>query len=140
MKNTGKSSERDFESRLDALGKRAYYTRLVDAAEVVGRTGRIGFSRSQPSDYVVTLHGNTFYAEVKSTVHEKLFQFSLLRTSQSGAAIMILGAGGEYWIFLHHLLTGNWYRIPYRVVFDAKQNGRASLSWIELEDYLYDFS
>jgi hypothetical protein len=71
-KNSGKPSESDFEDILSRLGKRAYCYRIVDAAEVRGRTGRIGFIRPAPSDYIVTIDGQTSYSEVKSTTDTSL--------------------------------------------------------------------
>lgn len=133
--NSGKPSERDFEARLDGLGKRAYYHRLVDAAEVKGRTGRLGFSRPMPSDYVVVLDGHTFFAEVKSTTHKTAFSFGLLRTKQSADATMIIGAGGTYDVFVHRVETNEWFRFSYALVAAAKARGRASLQWSELEPY-----
>lgn len=139
-KNTGKPSEEAFEEHLDRMGKRSYYYRCVDAAEVRGRTGKIGFTRPAPSDYVVTHNGVTFYAEVKSTQHPTAFQFSLLRTVQSGIAKQVLAAGGGYWVFLHHLPTNIWYRIPYQFIQSVKDLGKSSVPWANLERFQYALS
>jgi penicillin-binding protein-related factor A (putative recombinase) len=93
----------------------------------------------RPSDRLVTFEGETFYAEVKSTTHERLFPFSLLRPTQSGYATMILAAGGRYDIFVHSLFHDRWYRVPYAAVKAAVKEGRGSFRWDELEPYTWSF-
>ena len=115
------------------LGKRAFFTRLVDAAEIKGKTGKIAKSASsQPSDYILTLDGLTSYAEVKSTGHKTSFAFSLLRPDQVGAAKQVTAAGGSYLIFVHSLVLDRWFCIPWSVIQLAKDEGRGSLAWDEL--------
>lgn len=131
-KNTGKPSETFFESVWQRLGKRAYCYRIADAAEVRGRTGKIGLTRATPSDYIVTYNG-TFYAEVKSTQNPTSFPFSLLKKGQSAAAPQVVTAGGGYFVFAHNLTTNTWYRIPYEVIRAVKDVGKASIPWSEME-------
>lgn len=140
-KNTGKPSEQAFEAYLNSLGKRCYWYRFVDAAEIVGRTGRIaGSIRPAPSDYLVVRDGVTEFAEVKSTSGSS-FSFSLLRRTQSAAARMAIAAGGVYFIYLHDLTRNQWYRIPYTFI-DAWRiaTGRSSAPWINLKEFLYELS
>lgn len=139
-RNTGKSSEQIFEETLGRLGKRCYYYRIVDAAEVRGRTGKIGFTRPAPSDYIVTLDGFTFYAEVKSTQDQSAFRFSLLRTKQSAAARQILAAGGSYFVMIHRLTTGTWYRVSYDLIDQVKAEGKASIPWANLEAFAWNIT
>jgi penicillin-binding protein-related factor A (putative recombinase) len=134
MKNTGKPSEGLFEGHWQRLGKRAYCYRVADAAEVRGRTGRIGLTRATPSDYIVSTDGETFYAEVKSTQEKTSFPFSLLKKGQKSAAPQIVSAGGGYFVFVHNLTTGTWYRIPWQVIQAVKDLGRSSIPWTELEN------
>jgi len=136
-KNTGKPSEMAFERRIRALGKSAWFFRFMDAAEVVGRTGKGGFIRPQPSDYMLVIRGITIFAEVKSTTSATSFAFSLLRPTQSAMAEMIEVAGGIYKIFVHRLDTDQWYNIPYSLVRSTKAAGRSSLPWAQLEEYLW---
>lgn len=137
-KNTGKSSENLFQGHFDKLGKRATYDRLLDAADVRGATGRIGYTPSQPSDYILTIDGITSYAEVKSTSHKTCFPFDLLRKTQSARAAIILAAGGVYDIYLHRIPTGDWYVIPYQVVQAVKDRGRSSIPWVDLIPFLQE--
>jgi len=134
-KNNGKPSEDDFETILDRLGKRAYCHRLVDAAEVRGRTGHIGFTRPAPSDYIVTIDGRTDYSEVKSTLDPSAFRFALLRKKQSAAAIQIVAAGGGYFVYVHSLIQDRWFKIPYAKILETKEAGKASITWSDLKDY-----
>lgn len=130
-KNTGKPSEQEFERIWNTLGKRAWVHRLVDAAEVRGRTGKAGFTRSAPSDYIVA-HKGVHFAEVKSTQDPTAFRFSLLRTIPSAMAVMILAAGGDYLVYIHRLPTNEWFCIPYQMIRDCPTR---SLTWKELENY-----
>lgn len=134
-KNSGKGSEHLFEGALNSLGKRAYYCRLVDAAEVYGRVGKKGNIRPQPSDYIVTIDGHTTYAEVKSTHDVSAFRFSLLRTKQSAAAKQIVGAGGDYFVYVHRIPTDQWFRIPYQRIIQVQDAGKASIPWSELQEH-----
>jgi len=130
-KNTGKPSEQEFERIWKKLGKGAWTWRVVDAAEVRGRTGKIGYTRAAPSDYIVANQG-VHFAEVKSSQDPTAFRFSLLRTAPSAMAVMILAAGGEYLVYVHRVLTDEWFRIPYQVI---KNHSTRSLTWKELENY-----
>jgi penicillin-binding protein-related factor A (putative recombinase) len=132
MRNSGKPSEQIFEDYFASLGKRAYLHRLVDAAEVRGRTGKVGQIRPAPADYIVTCDGQTFYAEVKSTTHETRFSLSLLRTSQSAAAKQVLAAGGDYFVYIHSIARNEWFKAPYRSLQLLKQQGVSSVKWCDL--------
>jgi penicillin-binding protein-related factor A (putative recombinase) len=129
MRNTGKPSEEEFEEYFKSFGKRAYVHRFVDAAEIKGRTGKVGEARPAPADYLVTVDGETFYAEVKSTEHETRFAFSLLRTVQSAIAKQVLAAGGDYCLYIHSLHLNQWFKVPYSQV---KSSPKKSLTWEEL--------
>ncbi|MBN7759812.1 hypothetical protein JYP52_01570 [Nitratireductor aquibiodomus] len=130
-KNTGKPSEQEFERIWDRLGKSAWYWRVVDAAEVRGRTGKSGFTRSAPSDYVVA-HDGIHFAEVKSTQDDTAFRFSLLRTKPSAMAKMIVTAGGDYFVYIHRMKTGEWFKVPFSVI---DNHPKRSLTWPELKEY-----
>lgn len=137
-KNTGKPSERAFEARLSSAGKAAYFYRIKDAAAIKGLTGKIGNVDATPSDYIVVIDGLTEFAEVKSTLDPERFSFSLLGKGQNSHAQRILTAGGGYRIYIHALVSGQWYRIP-RLAIDSYQKfGRASLRWDEMNFYRWD--
>lgn len=137
MKNTGKPTEALFEASITALGKRGYWYRIKDAAAIKGLTGSVGVGvDATPSDYICAVWGLTFFAEVKSTQHETLFEFGLLKTGQNAHGRRIIAAGGDYLIFVHRLTTGDWYKIPMWVVHDYEAGaGRRSITWNEMEKY-----
>jgi len=134
-RNTGKSSEDDFEALLKLEGKRAYFHRFIDASDVRGLTGKVGDVPAQPSDYIIVLDGVTSFAEVKSTGDTTAFRFTLLRSTQSAAALQIENAGGGYLIFVQALaLPGKpWFIIPYRNIRAAKDSGKSSIKWSDLQ-------
>lgn len=134
-KNTGKTSENLFETYLNALGKRVYFYRVADAAEIQGRTGTIGTVRPTPSDYIVTFNGTTSYNEVKSTQNKTSFPFSLIKKGQNAAAKQVLAAGGEYFVFVHSLILNQWFKIPYQHIENIKLSGKSSIKWDDLKEY-----
>lgn len=136
-KNTGKKSENSFEAQLTKLGKRAYFHRLTDAADVKGRTGVVGYQPKQPSDYMIVLDGQTSFAEVKSTQNQTSFPFSLLKPGQTAHAKRILAAGGNYLVFVHNLTTDVWYRIPMSVIEAVKARGNQSIPWSDLSEFVW---
>ena len=136
-KNTGKPSEQKWEDHFTGLGKVAYFYRVVDAAEVRGRTGKIGFIRPAPSDYVLVHSGRMSFAEVKSTQAKTSFPFSVLRTTQSAVATMVIAAGGTYDVFIHNINDDCWYRVPYQLIQSVKDSGRSSIPWEQLQDFKY---
>lgn len=134
--NTGKPSEKIWEDSFARQGKRAFTHRFVDAAEIKGKTGKVAVGASpQPSDFLLVNNGLTFFCEVKSTQNETSFPFSMLRTTQSAMAKMILAAGGGYRIYIHSLALDQWFCIPYQVVLDVKAAGASSIKWPILAPY-----
>lgn len=134
-RNTGQSTQAEFESIWQRLGKKAFCYRVPDAAEVKGRTGRIGFTRAAPSDYILVYDGSVEFAEVKSTFDDKRFSFHLLKKGQHAAARQVLRAGGEYVVFVQRLPDRTWFRIPYSQIEQVMKKGKASLTWLELDHY-----
>lgn len=133
MKNTGRPSEKAFEAFFKAKGKDAYLHRLVDAAEIRGRTGVVGQARAQPADYILIYNEQMCFAEVKSTTNQTAFAFSLLRSSQTAAARQILAAGGAYLVFAHSLALSQWYVISYQTILTYMADDKASIKWEDLE-------
>lgn len=132
MSKTGKSEQTEFENHWKAVGKAAFNYRMVDAAEVRGRTKKAGFTRRAPADYIVTHAGQTFYAEVKSCNEPVSFPFAQI--DQKSFAEMITIAGGQYWLFIKSTLYGNWYKVPYSVVQSSQKK---SIRWSELADFVW---
>ncbi len=129
VQNTGKPTEEEFEGIHARFGKRAFLDRLVDAAEIKGRTGRIGNTRAQSSDYIRVFDGATEFAEVKSTHDPTAFRFSLLKKKQKAKAAMITSAGGSYVVYVQRLPMGLWYRVPYHCI---QNHPTQSMPWDSL--------
>ena len=66
-----KQAEKDFESFMNARGKKAYVHRLTDTAQAKATGGKKAFVVNQPSDYLGVLDGNTFFGEVKTSKSSK---------------------------------------------------------------------
>lgn len=133
MKNTGKPSEEIFDTHFLRLGKRAYVHKFTDASEVTGMNkGRVGSGfvnvKAQPADRLVVLDGQMFLAEVKSStaLHDR-FDTKLLKKGQNAAGAQAIAAGGAYWIYYHHIATGEWFRFPYSLVRAHKDAGQSSI-------------
>lgn len=132
MGKAWQKAEDEFDAYIASLGKRAWVHKLTDAAEVRGRTGRIGKMRDQPCDRIVVIDGQTYFAEIKSTSDPTAFRFSLLRKKQMAHAKLIQAAGGTYLVFLKRNETGEWFRIPYDAI---RKCNRKSLRWDELKEF-----
>lgn len=136
-KNSGKATEKLFQQALKPHGKNVFLFRFDDAADIRGRTGVAGYTKSQPADYLLTWYGETFYAEVKSCNNPRRFPFSQIRTSQRAAAKMQGAAGGAYWIYVYSLVNERWYRMPWQVVAALEDRGTKSREWDQ--SWEYDF-
>lgn len=145
-KNNGKTSEEIFEAYWDARGKRSYYHRLMDTADVMGRVRRAlgkavpiaGLLPEQPSDYfVVDAEHGTMFAEVKSSQAKVSFPFSNIKRCQTRAAKRALAAGGQYFFFIHALAHECWFKVPAQVILECEG---ASLKWSQLEKYRWTVS
>ncbi|SEC46202.1 hypothetical protein SAMN05443249_2746 [Beijerinckia sp. 28-YEA-48] len=118
-----------------SLGKDAHLHRFPDAAHVRGKTGAAGFYEEQPADYLLTTRRNgTRYIEVKSTIDERKFPFSLIKPSQRTAARMILPAGGRYEIFVHSLSLNRWFVLPFQGLESREALKLFSIPWSEMRE------
>lgn len=136
MKNTGEPSEIRFQEIMQKGCKSAYVFRLPDTKEVRGRVGK-GWVRAQPSDYIVTEKGLTYYAEVKSTWDPKRFKKSLITTDQRKAAKLQVRAKGKYYFFVHRLAANRWYKIPAEFILLGTNS---SFLWEDLEMFIWDYT
>jgi penicillin-binding protein-related factor A (putative recombinase) len=133
MKHIWKDAEEEFVSFFAPFGKHAYVQRLSDTAFVRGTSGRsASFKDAQPSDFIVTWLGNMFYAEVKSTINEPSFPFSMIKKPQWAAAKQAVAAKGGYYFWIKRETASQWYVVPARIFIehDAK-----SIRWDALETY-----
>lgn len=138
MKNTGKPSQTQFEDMLRAKhGKLVYIHRMTDAAEVRGlNKGKFSLVKAQPSDYLITINGEMAYAEVKSTVGRRISR-SCLEAGQLAACRQQLAAKGRYYVFVHFLGSGLWYRLPGSLFIESPPTTK---SWTEHDLNTWRFS
>lgn len=128
MKNTGGPSEEFFDKAHLLYGKRAHVFTFTDAARATGMNGKRVYIECQPSDRLVTIDGIIHYAEVKSTVTEvERFEFKLLKKTQRAFATQILTAGGPYFVYMHFVLSNEWFKIPYKMIEYYKDLGKSSI-------------
>lgn len=142
-RNDGSYSEKEFErimeQRMKDAPKRLFVHRMTDTKSIKQIAGQKSFAKAAPSDYLVTLDGVMFYAEVKSTSEATSFKFSCFTPSQNLAMVKQVAAGGEYNVYVHHLPTDTWYEIPAYNIVVWKQNGFKSIKWDELEVFKWMF-
>ncbi len=135
VKNTGKLSESRFENTLSAqYGKRVFIDRLQDAQALHGLNGHAVKTARQSADYIVTLSGLTFYAEVKSSVNATSFSFSCISTHQLTAARQVRLAGGKYVFFIHNIKQDIFYMVDSSTI-DRVGKTRSSMKWSEMEPW-----
>ena len=135
MKNTGKPSEEEFEIFWARLGKRAYVYTFVDSSRATGRNKGKGLVMidPQPADRLGSFDGVIHFAEVKSTaLVTDRFDFKLLQRSQTSAARQVLAAGCPYFVYMHFIVTDEWFRIPYQVIDWYKSIGKSSIPKVDL--------
>lgn len=132
-----KQAEKDFEDHFGQYGKGAYVGRLTDTASAKAIAGKKAFVAAQPADYIVTLKGQTFFAEVKSTVDQTSFHFNNIRKGQIAASRRITTAGGTYLFFIKSEELEQWFCVP-AVVIHTTLRSKKSMTWHELKDYEYD--
>ena len=135
-KSSWKSAEDEFVESFEKMGKSAFVHRLSDTAAAKAIAGKRAFTVAQPSDFIVTIPGSTFYAEVKSTKDPDAFHFSNIRKAQMAASRRVVKAGGTYLFFIKAILEMQWFCVPAEVVH-ATEKDKKHLTWQELEPYKY---
>lgn len=136
MKQAWKSIEEAFDSFWS--GKESFCFQFHDtrAAMGAGKTQRV-FTAAHPSDFLVTDKGETFYAEVKSCENPTSFAFSNVQTAQWSAARQVGRANGKYFFFLFSHSKSSWFKIPGLILVNMKLEGKKSVKWAELLDFLW---
>lgn len=141
-KNDGKHYEGVFQEELESFYKKNIFIhRFQDTGDATARangrgrrTGRrktMVYLEAQPSDFLVTLEGQTAYVEVKDCNSKTSFPFSNITAGQIIAAKRQVAAKGMYLFVIHHKTT--WYGVPAEVILGTTK--RKSLPWKDLEQY-----
>jgi penicillin-binding protein-related factor A (putative recombinase) len=108
-----KLSQKLFEQAYkEAYGKKVYIHRFTDTGDIRARyQGKtVAHIPKQPSDYHVSLYGQSFYAEVKGTSNKTSFPFSNFEESQL-AAMKRLRDIGNYNVFIYSVHLNLWYTL-----------------------------
>lgn len=132
MKPEWKICELAFEAHFQQYGKKAWVHRFSDTAQAIGLNGAGAIAPSQPSDYIVTHDGVTFFAEVKFSSEPVSFSHSKIRPKQMGCARMSVPAGGLFFFFIKSKVLGKWFRVPASVITTSAIK---STKWSELGAY-----
>ena len=128
-----KQAESDFESFMNARGKKAYVHRLTDTAQAKATGGKKAFVVNQPSDYLGVLDGLTFFGEVKSSTNRTSFPYSNIKKTQLAHARRIIMAGGSYLFFIKSYALDKWYIVPAQFIINNKTS--KSSKWTDLAPY-----
>lgn len=126
--------EQAFWDHCRSFGKACFIHRFEDNAEINGknfhniRQGRL-ISNEQPADFLVTLDGQTFFAEIKGTINAKGISTGLFKDVQLNTAQKQEAAGGVYWFFIFSHTMQKWYRLKREDVTCARK-------WTELSPYI----
>jgi penicillin-binding protein-related factor A (putative recombinase) len=132
-----KIAEKNFEAHFEQYGKEAAVFRLTDTATAKATAGRHAFIVAQPSDYMVIVKGDTFFAEVKSTSDDRAFHFGNIQKKQIASSRRIVKAGGSYLFFIKALSLDQWYCVPAQVIHNTIANNTKHLKCAQLEEYKF---
>lgn len=115
-RNTGKDSEDIFEAAVEAVG--GFADRLSDMFDAA-KSKMV--STRKPSDFIVSVNGETFYAEVKSISEKDRFNFQDIQPAQWRSATRATRAGGKYFFFLHFKAFNRWFKVPAAVILNSEK-------------------
>lgn len=127
--NNGADSEAAFVEMMTANRKKSVYIfRLTDTKEIKGAM-KEGFTKANPSDFIITYNGVMYYAEVKST-HEKVsFKYSSFTKGQIVGMTRQIAASGRYTVYIHHIPSNTWYHLDGAKVIDDLKKGIKSIKF-----------
>jgi hypothetical protein len=130
--NDGTAAEKAFE----VLIKADDLYRFPDQKALTGLNGgrRIGSFR-QPSDYLITKGGVTWYAEVKSCQSAVSFPFADIRPSQSAKALKMAAVRGGYAFYLFSFGLGKWFIMTAGQYADVLKTGAKSVKFSQLSEW-----
>jgi penicillin-binding protein-related factor A (putative recombinase) len=136
MKNTGQPAQDAFDAHWATYGKSAAVIPYEDAAALYGRNKKAVSNAAKPCDRVLIFRGVTQFCEIKSTHDKTAFRFSQIEKGQLNYGTKITCAGGEYnfWVWSYHMRR--WHKLPFAVVSAVKGQGRESLKWSEMDQFV----
>lgn len=108
VKMLSKKCEKFVDDYFNTLGKNCVCSRFNDTSDTIQGKGKGILLRRNPSDFVITQDGVTFYAEVKSTDSPKGVSSSLF-SQQKARRDRILKADGLYIYFIYSSRLDVWF-------------------------------
>ena len=127
-----KKAENDFALHWKAYGKRAWVHRFADTAQAIGLNGAGAIAPSQPSDFLVTIDGQTFFAEVKHSTEPLSFAHSKIRNQQMNCARKSVPAGGAFFFFIYAAALKKWFRVPAYIITTSAMK---STKWSDISNF-----
>lgn len=138
MKTLWQIAEEDFVNYWSRFGKLADVYKFEDTREAMGLSSRKVFTKAQPSDYLITHAGHTFFAEVKSCSSATSFAFSNIRDSQWRRAKLVTAAKGSYFFFIKSEARQEWFNVPATFFLSLEKDGMKSVKWSDLNQYFME--
>lgn len=130
------NAEAEFESVWAGKKDRWCYA-FEDSREAIGLSqSRRVFTKGRPSDYLVTVAGTTFFAEVKSSQSKTSFNLNNVEDAQWIAARRATASGCLYFFFIRSEELGKWFQVPGGILV-AQLFIKKSITWAELEPYYW---
>lgn len=129
----GKLTEALYQKRIAAMGKRAFNFRFADAADAYGKNKRLVLTDRQPSDFLTTAFGRTFYAECKETKNPRGFNTGIISQHQRNVAVQVAAAGGTYLFIVNNLNTNELHVVPAASMFEH----RGRIDWEDMRQWLW---
>lgn len=132
-RSKGKISEDYFEDWWKPHGKRVHVQRFTDTMFVMGQMkDHLARKDAQPADYLVTAYAKMFYAEVKESENATSFSFGNITKKQIACARQTVAAGGRYFFFINHVVTGLWHVVDAGHFIRLIDQGHNSVKWLDL--------
>ncbi len=124
-KNDGKASEKLFDD-LYSLKPGVIWYSFVDTYRARN------FVPTQPADRLLIHKGQAWLVEIKSSLDPVRFPLKNISKKQVGYGRYWRTAGVKEVFIIHHLLTNNFYFIPFKTIDEWFKEGRSSVKWDEL--------
>lgn len=130
-------AEKYFESEINSLGKIAFIHQITDTKAVNNFGSNNTFEvksivKDVPSDFIITVKGVMFYAEVKYCSSGTSFPFSNFTKGEWRAMKRQLAAGGRYYTFIYSRVHKKWYVLKAQQVLNTDKK---SLKWEEIQEW-----
>lgn len=87
---------------------------------------------AQPSDYIVSHEGLTFFAEVKYCSDHVSFAHAGIRQKQMSCARMSVPSGALYFFFIKSKILDKWFCVPAAVITTSEAK---STKWSSILQY-----